>query len=114
MAHHQSDVFLRVVIKGGAFRAYFTDIFMVFLTMRFLPGTHRIAIINACTNQVFLSAFQCGRFRNSPPLSVRTKENTEENEKVPKERSIEYKNGFYMTDLFTVEKVGHHKEQQSK
>ena len=83
MAHHQSDVFLRVVIKGGAFRAYFTDIFMVFLTMRFLPGTHRIAIINACTNQVFLSA-----------LSVRTKGNTEENEKVPKERSIESKMAF--------------------
>ena len=88
MAHHQSDVFLRVVIKGGAFRAYFTDIFMVFLTMRFLPGTHRIAIINACTNQVFLSAFQCGR------IPEFTKENTEENEKVPKERSIESKMAF--------------------
>ena len=93
MAHHQSDVFLRVVIKGGAFRAYFTDIFMVFLTMRFLPGTHRIAIINACTNQVFLHSNAAG-FRNSPPLSVRTKENTEENEKVPKERSIESKMAF--------------------
>jgi len=33
-------------------------------------------------------------FRNSPPLSVRTKENTEENEKVPKERSIESKMAF--------------------
>ena len=93
MAHHQSDVFLRVVIKGGAFRAYFTDIFMVFLTMRFLPGTHRIAIINACTNQVFLSAFQCGRIPEFT-TSVRTKENTEENEKVPKERSIESKMAF--------------------
>ena len=59
--------------------------------------------------RVFLSAFQCGRIPNSPPLSVRTKENTEENEKVPKERSIESKMAFYMTDLFTVEKVGHHK-----
>ena len=88
MAHHQSDVFLRVVIKGGAFRAYFTDIFMVFLTMRFLPGTHRIAIINACTHS------NAAGFRNSPPLSVRTKENTEENEKVPKERSIESKMAF--------------------
>ena len=93
MAHHQSDVFLRVVIKGGAFRAYFTDIFMVFLTMRFLPGTHRIAIINACTNQVFLSAFQCGRIPEFT-TSVWTKENTEENEKVPKERSIESKMAF--------------------
>ena len=95
MAHHQSDVFLRVVIKGGAFRAYFTDIFMVFLTMRFLPGTHRIAIINACTNQVFLSRIPMRQDSGIHHLCLSgLKENTEENEKVPKERSIESKMAF--------------------
>lgn len=59
MAHHQADILLSVIIKETSFRTDLPDVFMIFLTVRFLPRTHWVTIINTCADDVVLTAFQC-------------------------------------------------------
>ena len=70
MAHHAIDVILGVVIKGCPFRADLSYIFMILLTMRFLPGAHRITVVDAGPDHVIHAAFQYVRMSEFPaPVS---------------------------------------------
>lgn len=53
MTHHPVDVILGIKVERGSFRTNLTDIFMIFLTMRLLPGTHGVTVVNAGTDQVY-------------------------------------------------------------
>ena len=71
MAHHAINVILRIAVKGGPFRADLSYIFMILLAMRFLPGTHRITVVNAGTDYVINAALQDVRMSEfSAPVSV--------------------------------------------
>lgn len=60
VTHHEVDIRLRKSVKCGDFlRANLTDILMVFFTVRFLPGGHWVAIINAGPQNIVNAAFKC-------------------------------------------------------
>ena len=58
MAHHAINVILRIAVKGCPLRTDLSYILMVLLTMRFLPGTHRITVVDTGTDHVIHAAFQ--------------------------------------------------------
>ena len=108
MTHHPRNVLLRISVKGSSFRTYFANVFMVLFAMRFLPGTHGIAIINTSPDPGILPTFQCVRI-----LEFATPVCEDQGERGGKGSSPYgmfdgIKNSFHMTGLFAVHKVSHH------
>lgn len=70
VAHHQVHVILSHVIESRlALRTDFPDVFVVPLTVRFLPGSHWITIIDPCADDIVNAAFKCIRmFELSTPV----------------------------------------------
>ena len=71
MAHHAIDIILGVVIKGCPFRADLSYVFMILLAMRFLPGAHRVTVVDAGTDYIIHTALQYVRMSEFPsPVGV--------------------------------------------
>ena len=58
MIHDPVSMPLRKMIERASFRKNVTDIFVTLFNTGFLPCTHRVAVINAGTNDIVNTGFQ--------------------------------------------------------
>jgi len=82
---------------------------MVLFAMRFLPGTHGIAIINTSPDPGVLPTFQCVRILEFATPVCEDQGESGGKGSSPYGMFDGIKNGFHMTGLFAVHKVSHHK-----